>query len=122
MSHSLLVTYWTVRSAKPPFSDAQTPLTYTLDHSRGQETFNYSTVRGYGRHVSSIVRYLKEDNGRILGSRVLPSGSVLIVYRPGWERGPHAAPHGVVIPPCYLSSVEASAELYRLTTLALPAL
>jgi hypothetical protein len=95
------ICYWLASAERPPFTDAQSPTYYRLIRLRGEETIGYTTVKGYRRHVAMIRKALTEDNGRIITEYTFqPNGNRVIVYRPGWERGPHAAPHAVVIPPC----------------------
>lgn len=96
------ITYWLGKRYRPPFADAQSPDYYSLESFRGEEKVNYKTVRGYKRHVAMIRNSLRIDGGRIITEYVNVGGNGYryIVYRPGWERGPHAMPHIVTIPPC----------------------
>jgi hypothetical protein len=81
---SAQVTYWTVAANRPPFGDALSPTSYRLSFQRGSEMIGYSTLKGYERHVSSIRRYATEDGGRIIEETYMPSGALLIIYRPGY--------------------------------------
>lgn len=102
--HDMTATFWLAAAERPPFSDAQTPTYYRMTSNRGQETWHYRTVRGYTRHVNQLRAMLREDGGRIVTEYTYqPNGRRVIIYRPGWERGPHAAPHAVIIPPCEIT-------------------
>lgn len=101
MKHTARASYWLASAERPPYADAQSPTYYRMTSWRGEESFGYSTLIGYRRHVSAIRAYLREDGGRIITEyQHVPNGNRVIIYRPGYERGPHAAPHAVVIEAC----------------------
>lgn len=96
---TLTFVYGLAGRTKPIHSDAAAPFIYGIDRVTAEETVNYSTARGYQRHVAELRNNLARDGHRIIAETVLPNGRTFVVYMPRYSRGPHAMPSFVIYPP-----------------------